>query len=527
MNRRGLDITADEPTGADQATSIHDKISPLGSLAIETGGSLILDASQHADDAFITVADQLQDYYLVGFTPRDEALQDRGTYRPVTVRVRRRGARVSTRTGFVLTDMAARMDRHQAIERAMTAPYSQQGLPLHYTTYVLRGTTSALQRVIVSLAADLPIGSADRTQSADVVFVVRAVADGHVAASGHDTIVLPARRAPNATTGAGAYHVQFEVPAGDYLMRVVVREPGGLVGSADRRFTVRALDGPALTSGDLVLSAARGELPARPAAYTGDGLSGVLDLYARTSDQLRDARVTVDLVPIGASMPAVSGSADLLDIRPTASGAAREARLELPLQGVTPGPYIARARVTVGPDTVTEVAREIDIRHGERPAVGEHRVEPPAVFDPREIVNGAFAREYAAPLKNQSSTAASNGLRGLDRLAAGDYPAAIAAFEAVLSSPPGDGDSRLLNNVAAAFLLGWAFHGAGDDRQAISAWRRAAYLDPRIVPVHLALADMYIQLSQPALAIQALRAGLTALPDSPEIRDRLSDLERR
>jgi len=93
------------------------------------------------------------------------------------------------------------------------------------------------------------------------------------------------------------------------------------------------------------------------------------------------------------------------------------------------------------------------------------------------------------------------------------------AFEAALAAAPGTG--------ATAFFLGWSFHGAGDDRQAISAWRRAAYVDPTIVPAHLALADIYIELSQPALAIQALRAGLTALPESPELRDRLSRLERR
>jgi len=542
INRRGPDITTDEPTGGDQASGIHDKISPLGSLATETGGTLILDASQHADEAFTAVADQLQDYYLVGFIPREDALKDRAAYRPVTVRVRRGGAHVTTRTGFVLTEAAVRMDRHQSIDRAMTAPFSQQGLPLQYTTYVLRGTTSGMQRVIVSLAADLPIGSSDRTQSADVVFVVRSVRDGRVAASGRDVMALPVRHAPNATTGVGAYHVQFDVPAGEYLMRVVVREPGGLVGSADRRFTVRALDGPALTSGDLVLSSTRGDLPARPTAYIGDGLSGVLEIYARTVDQLRDARVTVDLVPIGASSTAVAGVADLQEIRPTASGAAREARVELPLRGVTPGTYLARARVTVGPDTVSEVAREIDIRPGERPASAD---EPAAAFDPREITNGALAREYAASLQTPPSTAAADALRGLDRLAASDYPAAIAAFQSALDAEvrlkPDATDTSPSNarptggvrlqpdqtDAMTAFFLGWAFHGAGDDRQAISAWRRAAYVNPSIVPVHLALADMYVRLSQPALAIQALRAGLVALPESPELRDRLSRLERR
>jgi len=536
MNRRGPDITADEPSGEDVAAGIQDRIGPLGSLAAETGGLLTLDATQHADDAFTAVADQTNDYYLVGFTPGEEALADRGAYRPVTVRVRRGGARVSARTGFVLTDTAARLDRHQSIERAMTAPFPQQGLPLRYTTYVLRGTTSGAQRVIVSLAAELPV-AADRSQAADVAFVVRAATDGRIVASGRDTMPLPARRAGSTTTGAGAYRVQFEAPAGEYLMRMVVREPGGLVGSADRRFTVRALDGPALTSGDLVLSSVRGELPARPTAYTGDGLSGVLELYARSPDQLREARVTVDLVPVGSASAAVSSDADLRDIRPTTSGAAREARVALPLAGIAAGTYIARARVTVGADTATEVAREIEIRHGQRPPDAD--VEPPVAFDPREIVNGALARDYAQSLKNRSSAAALDALRGLDRLAASDYPAAIAAFQSALSTAPsGVGAQRAAvsgggaplaerESGLGAFFLGWAFHGAGDDRQAISAWRRAAFIDPSIVPAHLALADTYVQLAQPALAVQALRAGLAARPDSPELRDRLSRLEQR
>jgi predicted Zn-dependent protease len=76
-----------------------------------------------------------------------------------------------------------------------------------------------------------------------------------------------------------------------------------------------------------------------------------------------------------------------------------------------------------------------------------------------------------------------------------------------------------------AFFLGWAQEGAGDLRAALSAWRGAAHLDPLLVPAHLALADAYLKLSQPALARQALRAGLAAVPDSLELRDRLARID--
>jgi hypothetical protein len=368
--------------------------------------------------------------------------------------------------------------------------------------------------VIVSLTTELPFAAGDRAQRADVVFVVRSAVDGHVAASGQDTLPLPlplptratnATHASGATSGTGAYRVQFELPAGDYLMRTVVREPGGLVGSADRRFTVRALDGPALVSGDLILSGMRGELPVRPTVYTGDGLSGVIELYGRSQEQLRDARVTVDLVPISESAAVVSGSCDLQEVRTVNGGLAREARVELPLRGVAPGTYIARARVLDGRETASEAVREVEVRQGQRPV----STEDDAALDPREAAGSAIARRFEAK----------HGSLALERLGAADYPAAIAALQAVV-----DNDAH---DAAAAFLLGWAFHGAGDDRQAISAWRRAAFVDPTLVPAHLALAEVYVRLSQPALAAQALRAGLAALPQSPELLDRLRRLEQK
>ena len=517
MNRREIDMTDNEPTGADHATAIHDRLSPLGSLAAETDGRLLVDAAHRADQIFDALGDESQDYYLVGFLPLESALKDRGAYRRVTVGVRRGGARVSTRTGFTISDQAAKLTRRQAIDRAFAAPFPQQALPIQYTTYLLRGSSAGMQRVIVSLGVELPIASSQVSTPADVAFVVRSAADGHVAASGTDVVALPRRRGESATTGTGTYRVQFELPNGDYLMRAIVREPGGLVGSADRRFNVRALDGPTLESGDLLLSSARGDLPVRPTAYISDGLNGVLELYGRTPEQLRAARVTVDLVRLGEATTAVSGSAELEDIRTVSNGSARAARLDLPLQGVTPGTYVARARVTVGPDTVAQVMREVDIRLGQRPA--DDAGDEAERFDPREVVNGALTRRYAAAIAQSASRAASEARHGIERLGAGDYPAAIAAFQSSLAA---DGASAV-----SAFLLGWAFHAAGDDRQAISAWRRAVFMDPTIVPAHLALADMYVRLSQPALAAQALRAGLTALPQSTELRERLSRLESK
>jgi VWFA-related protein len=522
LNRRNGDLTESQPGSTDVASGILARLNALGSLAGETGGLLVTDAGMHADQAFAALGDQSEDYYLVGFEPRDVKPKNPAAYRRVKVNVRRDGVVANTRTGFSLADPSATLNRREAIDRALSAPFPQQALPVRYTTYVLRGTSAGLQRVILSLAADLPVVSARQSQPADVVFVVRAAKDGRIAASGTDVIALPAHHDTDATVGTGTFRIQFELPADDYMMRAVVREPGGLVGSADRRFTVRALDGPALSAGDLVISAQRGELPVRPLAYTGEALSGVVELYGRSTEQLERARVIFDVVAVGEQVPLVVGVADLEPPREVGAAAARTAHVDVPLESIPAGAYLARAKVMVGADTVGEVVREVEIRSGRRPA--DAAAAQSEAFDPVEILRGALGRQYAATLAGggAGSPSSRDGLRGLERLAARDYPAAVSAFQSALTAA----EPKSLS-ASTAFLLGWAFHAAGDDRQAISAWRRAAYEDPTLIPAHLALADVYEQLAQPALAAQALRAGLTALPDARELIDRLSRIERR
>lgn len=142
-------------------------------------------------------------------------------------------------------------------------------------------------------------------------------------------------------------------------------------------------------------------------------------------------------------------------------------------------------------------------------------------FDPRTIVNGAWAQEYVMIVQGGSSPGAKAAQVGLDRLGAADYLAAIAAFEVSLADP----EQKSLE-ASTAYLLGWAYHGAGDERQAITAWRRAASADPTMVAVYLAIADAHVRQSQTALAIQVLREGLAALPGSPGLLDKLAGLEQ-
>ncbi len=355
-------------------------------------------------------------------------------------------------------------------------------------------------------------------------------------------MTLPAAPRKGAAVGTGSWRVQFNVPAGSYVMRTVVREPGGLVGSADRRIDVKALDGPDVTASDLVIGSAMGGLPVRPRAFSEDGLAGVIETYGRTAVQLEGLEVKVELRgTTNASVKSVA--ATLAEPEPEGSGLSRRASFQVPLTGVPPGEYVAHAIVSARGEIVAERTRQVEVLEGRAPAA---EAAAPRSISPMEVTRGDLGQKYIAWLQQRArgtaaAEAAEHAVRGrweeaelaLGKLSADtlpvhalkgfalfvreDYKGAASALERAMA---------LEQNALTAFFLGWAQEGAGDSRAALSAWRSAAHLDPSLVSAHLALADGYLRLSQPALAIQALRAGLVALPASIELQARLQQIER-
>ena len=546
LNPRGLSPAETSVTDTTLASEIHARIAPLATLAVETDGMMVIDASARSGQALNAIADQAQDYYLVGFTPSEQARLNRGQYRRVTIRVTRPGARVSARTGYALKPEPSAVDRRRAINTVLGAPFVQQGIRIDYTTYVMKAAEGG-HRVVLSLDADLPVRAAPG-DTADVVFVVRDARDGRVAASGTDTIPLPATTRTGESAGAGSWRVQFTVPAGSYLMRAVVREPGGLVGSADRRLDVRALDGPDLTASDLVLGSPAGGLLVKPRAYTGDGLSGVIEMYGRTQVQFEGLGVSIELRRQSDGATIDRQSADLQQPEDAPGGISRRATFLLPLAAVPPGAYLTHAVVTARGEIVAERTRQVDIVEGTAPATSPVATLGAERVSPADVVRGDLGRKYSAALAARAAgtpahraarraaegrweevelllgrpagppTFVSHALRGLALFVREQHAEAAAAFAQALAAEPG--------SAVTAFFLGWAHEGAGDARAALSAWRAAAHLDPTLVSAHLALADGYLRLSQPALALQALRAGLVALPASPELRAKVDQIEQ-
>lgn len=74
--------------------------SSLGPLARDTGGFLISDTND-VSERFRQLADEMHCHYIVAYSPRNEAYDDR--FRKLRVRVRRPGLEVRTRRGYVAT----------------------------------------------------------------------------------------------------------------------------------------------------------------------------------------------------------------------------------------------------------------------------------------------------------------------------------------------------------------------------------------------------------------------------------------
>lgn len=527
-----------------RATEIQSRIAPLSTLAVETDGMMIVDAVNRSGEALDRIADQTQDYYLLGFTPSEQALANRGKYRRVNVKVTRPGARVSSRTGYAVSPEQTPTDRKRAINSVLGAPFAQQGLKLDYTTYVMKGSEAGQHRVILSLNADLPVRS-NPGDAADIVFVARDMQDGRIVANAADTVPLPANPRPGSSLGTGTWRAQFNLPPGSYMMRMVVREPGGLVGSADRRIDVRPLSGPDVTTSDLVIGSALGGLPVRPRAYSEDGLTGILEAYGRSTLQLEGLSGRLELRRVEGGDPVSNVAAELRDVEQDAGGgASRKVTFVLPLTDVPSGNYIAHAIISARGEVVAERTRQVEVLAGAAPPMPNNAARP--VVAPIEIARGDLGRRYIAALADRAkgrpyagaakqavegrweevhlamqaaagqTSPDAEALRGFAAFVREDYKVAAAALQRSLDAE---------QNALTAFFLGWAHDGAGDERAAISSWRVAAHLDPKLVSAHLALADGYLKISERALAVQALRAGLTALPDSPELQSRLEQLE--
>lgn len=513
---------SEEGRGNDAAAEALARTESIGGIAADTNGALIPDALGHLDAALDKLATPSNDYYIVGFEPSADALSDRTGYKKVDVKVTRAGASVRTRTGYSAgADARTSLPslRRLTIDNALAAPFGHQGLRVKYTTYQTRGSVGA-ERVVLSLEAELPVADkvapkpgglaeSEIPAKADVVFVVRNARTGQLAASGADEIALPSVPVAGRATGTSEWRVQFALPPGEYLMRCIVREPGGLLGSADRQFAVRSLAGPDVAASDLLLGRPGLQLPVRATAFTGEPFPGAVRVYGRSAAQLDKITARLELIATGGSAPAIGVSAVPAETREVEGQLLRDLFFDVSLTNVPAGDYVARAEIRADGELVSELRRQVTVVSGASPL----SLRPTSDAPPPPPAPPSFAADTEIARSITGLTP-----QGVALLKSGKYAEAVAALSAAFDLNP--------KEAAVAFVLGWSHRGTGNMTSAISAFRNAALLDPSMIPAHLALADTYLQLKETALAVQALEAGLASQPNAIELKRLLEIIKK-
>jgi hypothetical protein len=250
---------------------------------------------------------------------------------------------VRGRPGFKLppVGVSARA-REQEIVDLLRASRAATELPIRAATYTYVEPGSPQLRVVVSTEAEA--GTAPEVTLGFVLIDARGV----IAASG-------ARKADS-----GTYAFSTLVSPGEYTLRVAAIDPLGRRGSLQRPFGAQLAEHDGVRVSDLILAPvpSRPEAPLEPLVdrVHDSRVMAYVELYASDARPLRDAGVQVEITgDSGASLVTVPAEIVRRDARWAI------ARAVLPLNGLAPGRYLARAQISTAGRPLTRVARPFSI----------------------------------------------------------------------------------------------------------------------------------------------------------------------
>jgi VWFA-related protein len=354
-------IDAVSPTGvrsggaADEMGRVRGRLETLKNLASATDG--FVSESNDFNASMKRIADDLSDYYLLGYTSTNAKLD--GKFRKITVRVKRPGVQVRARRGYLAATEA------ELAASATPPPPTDPAVRLRETALAALGTAPA-NRVVRLTGGYEWRTPADGAESGPTLWAVAELgesaarqpewrdggdtaitvtgADGHVVASGSGRL-SPASRA-FAWSSAGQ-----RLEAGEYMVVVTARAAPGADGMATDRMKISLPRASANAAGP----------PGTPRVFRRGPSTGIA--YVQTADstfrRVERLRVSVSLGTAPAEL-----SARLLDRRGVALAVpvAIEARegdgqrvavADTTLASLAPGDYLVE--LTVGEGGVSHV----------------------------------------------------------------------------------------------------------------------------------------------------------------------------
>ena len=331
--------------------ALRGRLETLRNLASATDGKMT--ETNDLTGGLKKIADDLSDYYLLGYYSTNAKAD--GTFRKITVRVKRPGVAVRARRGYLApteAEVAARKaataapDPEVATRESALASLGaiRSDRPFHMAAGLEWHVTAAgsQPRPAIWIAGEMDIAAArDLAWSAGAEASITVTsADGQAVASEQAKVSTVSR--------AFLLHLTSDLPAGEYLVRA--RLQGAPGGGADASEQVRVVVPDARGTATTALGQS---LLFRRGPFTGAGFQPTADLRFRKAE-----RVRVDVPLVG---PVDAIAARLLDRRgqPLPVPVATSQRDE-------GGVRLATAEVTLAPLALGDYLVEVSTRRGDR-----------------------------------------------------------------------------------------------------------------------------------------------------------------
>ncbi len=277
---------------ADQ-TELKERLESLRTLATATDGRAMLD-SNDLNSSLQKIADDLSDYYLLGYNSTND--KPDGTFRKITVRVKRPGVAVRARRGYRAATEAELAERRTAA--AFDADADARGKALSILTGIRPDRPLHVAAGYGWAPGAAPAAASPRPFIWVVAEVDFAAARRPEWSSGAEATVTVSRTgSPDVTTGEMKLpalspramlvlhdvlvnaNARGDIVPGEYLLQVRARATLGSVLPASEQVRLTVPAPPARSLGEPLLF--------RRGPYTGGGFQATADLRFRKAERLR------------------------------------------------------------------------------------------------------------------------------------------------------------------------------------------------------------------------------------------------
>jgi VWFA-related protein len=345
------DADASQPR-APQNRSRDRAVYDEGLLTVtKAGGGDLFRVIADPDFAFERLGAELSGYYLLGFEP--EPSDRDGREHHIQVMVKRPDVAIRSRPQF--TFGATGRTTQQIITDLLRAPVATTELPLRLTTYAFQDPDSPKVRLLVAMEID----RADNPAGEMALGMVLVKAGGEVGATFYQpSIGAPDRPDPN---GQRAFATLLVDP-GQYTLKAAVDDKDGRRGSVERPVRAFMTRMSRFRSTELLIgdgtsggAGAGSVVPTITGELEGEQLFAYMELFADAPAAFDRTSVAIEVVPAGGTQVVERATATL---QPVQEGhPVRAVSGSVPIALLTPGPYVARAVVSVDGKAVGQMTR--------------------------------------------------------------------------------------------------------------------------------------------------------------------------